>query len=77
MYNAVPLGALIVVVVAIVALLPPHLRGFARGKSYKMPPGPPSQPIFGNLLPWLRARKSGAFIPWVSSDITLPVTLNC
>lgn len=77
MYNAVSLAAVIVVVVAVVALLPPHLRGIVRGKTYRMPPGPPRQPIFGNLLPWLKSRKSGAFIPWVSSGIRHLATVSC
>ena len=35
-------------------------------RKYKLPAGPPGIPIFGNLLQFMNARKSGQLFPWVS-----------
>ena len=36
------------------------------GRRWKMPPGPPGQPVVGNLLQMFRARDKGQFGSYVS-----------
>ncbi|KAK3316401.1 cytochrome P450 [Apodospora peruviana] len=60
-------SCLCLVVAAYIQFLPPHKRGnifFGRGR-YNLPPGPADQPLVGSLLPWLRARNGGQWVPWL------------
>lgn len=47
-------------------LAPPHQRTLLRRKQWQLPPGPPGYPLIGNLLEYLRARRSPTtFIEYV------------
>ncbi|KAI0404424.1 cytochrome P450 [Xylaria palmicola] len=56
---------LVLVLVVRISLLPPHQRFRLFGKKYVLPPGPKGSPLLGSLLPWLKARSSGALVPWL------------
>ncbi|KAI2610578.1 cytochrome P450 [Hypoxylon sp. NC1633] len=47
---------------------PIHLKWLGRSKEWKMPPGPPGQPVVGNLLQMFQARRNPrAFSEWLVS----------
>lgn len=52
-------------------LLPPHRQWLFLDGQFVMPPGPPGQPIVGNLLEWLKACNGNTMAPWVYTSSLL------
>lgn len=61
------IALLLIPVVLLIQLRPPHKRALLLGRKYELPRGPRGRPVTGNLLDWLHDRNGGNMVSWVGS----------
>ena len=76
--SAVVLAIVIVPFLIVREIFKPlHRRKSLDGKAWKMPPGPPGVPIFGNLFQWREARRTPPdFMAYVDFTLSRPQLID-